>query len=193
MPMNIQTPGVHHLALRVTDLGSSRQFYIERLGFPVLLEGPGLFLFLAGQTAVAVHAADRRTPPGDTFNPFRVGLDHLAIGCRSQAELARVAAALTAAGVENTGVRLDPTLHRQYVAFKDPDRIAWELYMAPESARDAVLSYFDGLTTGQLERIAFAPDVHSKALSRLSFVERDTFANSFDLCSLRSAASRCSR
>ena len=30
-----------------------------------------------------------------------------------------------------TGIRLDPTLQQRYVAFKDPDRIAWELYMTP--------------------------------------------------------------
>ena len=32
--------------------------------------------------------------------------------------------------MENTGVKLDETLGKRYVAFKDPDRIAWELYMA---------------------------------------------------------------
>ena len=31
-------------------------------------------------------------------------------------------------GVENTGVKLDETLGKRYVAFKDPDRIAWEFY-----------------------------------------------------------------
>jgi uncharacterized glyoxalase superfamily protein PhnB len=46
-----------------------------------------------------------------------------------EAELQRVAAALTTAGVQNTGVKLDTTLNKKYVAFKDPDGIAWELYM----------------------------------------------------------------
>jgi hypothetical protein len=40
-----------------------------------------------------------------------------------------VAAALTEAGVENTGVKFDETGGKRYVAFKDPDRIAWEFYM----------------------------------------------------------------
>jgi glyoxylase I family protein len=39
-----------------------------------------------------------------------------------------VAGALAAAGIENTGVKTDETLGRRYVAFKDPDRIAWEFY-----------------------------------------------------------------
>jgi glyoxylase I family protein len=40
-----------------------------------------------------------------------------------------VAAALAAAGVDNTSVKTDPALQKSYVAFKDPDRIAWEFYM----------------------------------------------------------------
>ena len=64
------------------------------------------------------------------FNPFRVGLDHLALACAEEKELERVAAALSGAGVENTGMKMDPTLSKRYVAFKDPERIAWEFYMA---------------------------------------------------------------
>jgi hypothetical protein len=47
---------------------------------------------------------------------------------RDDLALKRVADALEAAGVENTGVKLDETLGKRYVAFKDPDRIAWEFY-----------------------------------------------------------------
>ena len=36
---------------------------------------------------------------------------------------------ITDAGVENTGVKLDETLQKLYVAFKDPDGIKWEFYM----------------------------------------------------------------
>lgn len=33
------------------------------------------------------------------------------------------------AGVQNGGAKFDETLGKRYVAFKDPDGIAWELYM----------------------------------------------------------------
>ena len=33
------------------------------------------------------------------------------------------------AKVENTGVKLDNTLNKLYVAFKDPNSIQWEFYM----------------------------------------------------------------
>ena len=126
----MQTSGIHHVSLRTTDLARARVFYIERLGFPVLMEEPGLIIFAAGATAIALDAPSADTPAGDRFNPLRVGLDHLALACPDSMELRRVAAALTAAGINNTGVKVDPTLNKEYVAFKDPDGIAWEFYMA---------------------------------------------------------------
>ena len=130
MSIKIQTPGVHHVTLRVSDYARARHFYIDTLGFEVALEMPNLLIFLAGQTAIAIRGPEVQTPTDDVFNPFRVGLDHLALTCTEEAELARVAAALEDAGIENTGVKLDELLGKKYVAFKDPDRIAWEFYSA---------------------------------------------------------------
>jgi catechol 2,3-dioxygenase-like lactoylglutathione lyase family enzyme len=130
MSINMKTTGVHHVALRSTDLERSKRFYIETLGFQLLKETPALFLFLGGSTAFGVRAPDAETSGGDKFNPFRVGLDHIALACEDETELKRVANDLTEAGIENTGVKMDETLGKRYVAFKDPDRIAWEFYMA---------------------------------------------------------------
>src|SRR5687768_11553782 len=130
MTINIKTAGVHHVALRATNLERSKRFYTETLGFKVALEGPNIFLFFAGATAFGVRGPEADTKADDVFSPFRVGLDHVALACDDESELARVAAALSESGVENTGVKLDETLGKRYVAFKDPDRIAWELYMA---------------------------------------------------------------
>ena len=130
MGIDFKTPGIHHIALRSADLARSKRFYAQTLGFPVILEVENLFVFLAGSTAVGVRGPEAATPKGETFNPFRVGLDHVALACSEEVELERVAAALSKAGVENTGVKTDPTLNKRYVAFKDPDRIAWEFYMA---------------------------------------------------------------
>ena len=128
-PISMQTSGVHHIAIRVRDFERARRFYVDLLGFPVLLEKPNLVIVAAGATGVAIRGPEEQTAPDDQFDPFRVGLDHIALACGDETELARVTAALTAAGVENTGVKLDAALGRMYVAFKDPDRIAWELYM----------------------------------------------------------------
>lgn len=129
MAISIQTPGVHHVTLRVSNYERSKQFYTGTLGFPVAVESDDLCVVLAGGTAVALRAPVDTTARSGGFDPHRVGLDHVALACASEDELERVAAALKEAGVENTGVKTDPTLGKKYVAFKDPDRIAWEFYM----------------------------------------------------------------
>ncbi len=103
MSISLQTSGVHHVTLRSTDLQRSRRFYVETLGFPVALEAPNLIVTLAGATAVVLRGPDAQTPTGDVFNPFRVGLDHVALACTDETELERVGSALSKAGVENTG------------------------------------------------------------------------------------------
>lgn len=128
MPIEIKTPGVHHLALRVSDLERSKKFYLDQLGFKAALEQPELVIFFAGNTAIALRGPNENMEDGDQFNPFRVGLDHIALGCDQREELERVAQALQEHDIENTGIKLDPTLQKDYVAFKDPDRIAWEFY-----------------------------------------------------------------
>ncbi len=129
-PVNIATPGVHHIALRVSNFARAKRFYTKTLGFPVLLEVPNLCLFSAGSTAFGIRGPVEQSPPGDRFSPFRVGIDHIALACTEESELERVAGALTGAGIENTGAKMDETLGKRYVAFKDPDGIAWEFYMA---------------------------------------------------------------
>lgn len=130
MGINIKTPNVHHVCLRVSDFNRAKHFYSETLGFPIVLEEPNLFIMMAGNTAVAIRGPENGTPKGDVFNPFRIGLDHLALACENEAELNRVAKALKDANIENTGVKTDETLGKEYVAFKDPDRISWEFYMS---------------------------------------------------------------
>ncbi|MVN77899.1 bleomycin resistance protein [Hymenobacter sp. HMF4947] len=129
MAIQPKTPGLHHVALRVTDFARTKAFYQDLLGFPMVLETPELMGCLVGSVFVGFKQAAPLHPLDTTFTPFNIGLDHLAMACADESELHRVADALQAAGVENTGVKTDATLQKLYVAFKDPDRIAWEFYM----------------------------------------------------------------
>ena len=130
MPVNMTTSGVHHVALRVSDLERAKKFYIDTLGFKHLMDADNLCLFLAGGTAFALRGPTEKTPTNDKFDPYRLGVDHIALACTDERELKRVATALADASIENTGAKMDETLGKPYVAFKDPDRIAWEFYMA---------------------------------------------------------------
>ncbi len=127
MPINPKTEGLHHVALRSTDFEKTKNFYRDILGFQLALDSPDIIAFKAGSLILAFKKAQVRT--GEYFTPFNIGLDHLALACESEEELQRVAQELHEAGVENTGVKLDDTLQKNYVAFKDPDRIQWEFYM----------------------------------------------------------------
>src|SRR5262245_58398517 len=159
MALDPKTAGVHHIALRTTDLARSRRFYAELMGFPVILEAPNLFLFTAGKTVFGVRGPEGDNGRDDRFSPFRVGLDHVALACGQEAELHRVAAGLAKAGVPNTGVKIDEALQVPYVAFKDPDGIAWELYLAPCPELEAAETYVRALGARDLDAIPFAQDV----------------------------------
>ncbi|HEX6981839.1 MAG TPA: VOC family protein [Balneolaceae bacterium] len=127
--MDIRTPGIHHLALRTTNYERSKRFYVNTLGFKQILEKPGLCIFQAGNTPIAILGPDKSTSDGDRFDPYRTGLDHLALGCESREDLEKVSQALAHNGIENTGIKHDEVLDKDYIAFKDPDRISWEYYM----------------------------------------------------------------
>jgi catechol 2,3-dioxygenase-like lactoylglutathione lyase family enzyme len=79
-------------------------------------------------TLIALYGADSSTPSNDHFDPFRVGLDHLALAVEDPGILEDLKRDLDAAGVRNNGVEVDPKSHVKYISFYDPDGIAWELY-----------------------------------------------------------------
>jgi catechol 2,3-dioxygenase-like lactoylglutathione lyase family enzyme len=130
MTIKPQTPGIHHIAIRCMDMAVTKNFYQNIIGLPLAIDTPDLMIFAAGSVFVAFKPANPRDKNYSSFSPFEIGLDHIAMTCESEDELRRFAKELADAGVENTGVKLDETLQKLYVAFKDPDRIQWEFYMA---------------------------------------------------------------
>ena len=130
MAITPETPGIHHIALRSTNMERTKNFYLNTIGFPLIMDSPELMIFAAGAVFIAFKKANPRQKESAVFSPFEIGLDHIALACESEEELHRFAKGLAEAGVENTGVKLDETLQKLYVAFKDPDRIQWEFYMS---------------------------------------------------------------
>jgi catechol 2,3-dioxygenase-like lactoylglutathione lyase family enzyme len=120
--------GFHHITLNVTDLSRARAFYEGVPGLTVDQDFPGQKLRLRiGETGrLVLRPPLPGTPPGDRFTERRVGLDHLAIGVSSRAELEQLAEALRRNGVA-ADLHHDP-LGPAMVSFRDPDNIQWEFF-----------------------------------------------------------------
>jgi catechol 2,3-dioxygenase-like lactoylglutathione lyase family enzyme len=129
MAIQPATPGIHHISLRCQDLDRTKHFYQVTIGLPILYESPDLVAFGVGNVLIGFRKANSPRGQDAKFDPHEVGMDHLAIACETEEELQRVAKRLTDAGVENTGIKVDNLFQKNYVAFKDPDRIQWEFFM----------------------------------------------------------------
>ena len=126
--MKLNATGLSHLGLRVTNLERAKHFYIDILGSQLVRETDGGVLVNISGMLVALYETDSYSSRHDRFNPFRVGLDHLAIAVEDPNILEDLKQELDAAGVPNNGVEQDPETHDKYISFHDPDGIAWELY-----------------------------------------------------------------
>ena len=126
--MKLYANGLSHLGLRVTNLARAKRFYVDTLGCQLVREIDGAILVNVYGTLISLYAADSYTSSNDHFDPFRVGLDHLALAVEDTSILEDLKRDLDAAGVRNNGVEEDLETHDKYISFYDPDGIAWELY-----------------------------------------------------------------
>lgn len=136
----IETTGVHHIRITVTDIDRSRAFYQDVLGFDVAAESPGhpsdpgvrddpaqLYggvVFGVNGTLFGLRPV---AEPGDRFDASRVGLDHVSFAVGSIDDLHAVAGRLTVAGVEHGEVKQLDGFGIAILSFSDPDGIHLEL------------------------------------------------------------------
>jgi glyoxylase I family protein len=125
--MALPVTGIGHIALRVTDLPRAKRFYTEALGFTLVGESERACFVTIGEALFALLAGTDQTAPNDRFDPFRVGLDHLALAVEAPA-LPDLQRRLDAAGVRNNGIERDERSGAESITFYDPDGIAWEFY-----------------------------------------------------------------
>ncbi len=120
--------GFHHITLNVTDLARSRAFYEGVLGLKVDQDFRGYklrFRLGDGGRLVLVPPLDG-TPEGDRFSEQRIGMDHLAIGVSSRAELDQLLGVLQEAGVP-ADLHQD-ALGPAMITARDPDNIQLEFF-----------------------------------------------------------------
>jgi glyoxylase I family protein len=126
--MKLKANGLSHLGLRVTNLARAKRFYVDTLGSQLVREIDGAVLVNVYGMLIALYGGDSSSSSDDHFDPFRVGLDHLALAVEDTSLLEDLKRDLDAAGVRNNGVEEDLETHDKYISFYDPDGIAWELY-----------------------------------------------------------------
>lgn len=123
----LEISGFSHVAIRVTDFQRARRFYVEVLGLPVALEFENVVLVKIGNALMGIRG-DAPVIAGDTFDPHRVGLDHVSFAVDTVEALERMKKALDKAQIRNDGVHDEPALNAKGLVFYDPDGIAIELY-----------------------------------------------------------------
>jgi catechol 2,3-dioxygenase-like lactoylglutathione lyase family enzyme len=129
--------GIHHFSPTVTDVEASAAWYERVLGlgrvpapFPHHGDeenGHGVLL-MDPSVGIAIGLHHHRANPGGSADEKRTGLDHVAFGVPTRADLYEWASWLDSLGVPHSGVvdETDPIPYST-VVFRDPDNIQLEL------------------------------------------------------------------
>jgi glyoxylase I family protein len=123
--------GGHHIALTVTDLDRSVEWYSDLLGMHVAFEGADetvRFKVLAHpDSGWVLGLRQYANQPAESFNEFRTGLDHFAFAVRSAEELRIWESELQARQVTFTPTTETPI--GSVIVFRDPDNIQLEFWV----------------------------------------------------------------
>ena len=136
-------PTLHHLALTVTDLDASVDWYEEVFGLTARQDVPhpgGVGRILADdamQLTIALHRHDRAD--GATFRETRTGLDHAGFLVPSRGDLEAWQEHLQRHGVAKAPAADRPLTqspiadepYASVLVFRDPDNIQLELFAPP--------------------------------------------------------------
>ena len=120
---------MHHVAIIVSDYQKAKEFYVEKLGFPVLREnfrpdkGDWKLDLRFGDSELEIFAVPNA--PARPNEPEALGLRHLAFRVD---DVEQAVQELEAQGIECEPVRLDPYSQRRFTFFHDPDGLPLELH-----------------------------------------------------------------
>ena len=140
----INYPRLHHIALTVTDVDASVQWYERVFGVRFLMDAPhegGVGKLLADeswQLVIVLHRHD--TNDGGLFGETKTGLDHVGLALAHRSELEDWQVHLEANGVVRCEVADKPltqspiadTPYGSVLVFRDPDNIQLEIFVAPQ-------------------------------------------------------------
>jgi glyoxylase I family protein len=127
-------PPLTHVALTVRDLTVSAPWYGALFDSEPAIDedtDPDMHhtVYLVGNgTLIGLH--QHRTPaPAEVFSEYRVGLDHVAFGCATRADLEKWATRLDELGIAHGDIK--DAGYGSGMSFRDPDGIALEFFAPP--------------------------------------------------------------
>ncbi len=120
---------LHHIAIIASDYQKAREFYVEKLGLPVLREhfreNRGDWKIDLGFGGGELELFVIPTAPPRPNYPEALGLRHLAFRVD---DVDAAVQELAARGIDCEPVRLDPYSGRRFTFFHDPDGLPLELH-----------------------------------------------------------------
>ncbi|QSX28518.1 VOC family protein [Shewanella cyperi] len=124
--------GLHHVALIVSDYQTSKAFYTQVLGLPVLAEHfraerHSWKLDLSLPCGARLELFSFPSAPARLSYPEACGLRHLAF---EVSDLDKALDHLQSRGVATEAIRVDEVTGRRFCFFADPDGLPLELYQA---------------------------------------------------------------
>jgi glyoxylase I family protein len=132
---SVAFPSLQHVAITVSDLERSKRWYAALFDAEPVLdedEESGTFhhtvFVLDGGALFGLHT-HMGAESGEQFDEHRTGLDHISFGLSGTAELESWRDRLAELGIAHGGIK--ETHYGSGIAFRDPDNIALEFFIAP--------------------------------------------------------------
>lgn len=120
---------IHHVAIIGSDYERLKDFYVNKLGLPLVREvyreqrRDYILTLLVGDVEVELFIME--DPPERVTNPEARGLRHLAFHVE---DIEPAVAWLNAMGIETEPIRMDPYTRKRMTFFRDPDGLPLELH-----------------------------------------------------------------
>jgi catechol-2,3-dioxygenase len=121
--MSIQ---LDHVVVLIENVNRTEKFYSRFLGKPLHRDKESISYQL-GQVKLFLglpYTVDRKY----RFDKDRIGLNHLAFGVQTLAELKKMGSILSKAKIKNSGILSDKYSGNPFIWFDDPDGMRLEFY-----------------------------------------------------------------
>lgn len=125
----MELTNMHHVAIICSDYRAAKEFYVQKLGLPLIREvyrperRDYILTLLVGGVEMELFIVEN--PPQRVTNPEARGLRHLAFRVE---DIEPAVAWLNAMGIGTEPIRIDPFTGGRMTFFRDPDGLPLELH-----------------------------------------------------------------